>query len=125
VGRVSPMSAELFDLFRWARVFLLPSVREGMGNVFLEAGAFGLPSVGVNDGGVPEVVRDGETGLLATPGDVADIGDKVAQLVEDAELARQMGWRARQWIEERFSVEVMVERSLRALDEVMASRGEN
>ena len=124
VGTVPPMSAELFDLFRWARVFLLPSVREGMGNVFLEAGAFGLPCVGVNDGGVPEVVQDGETGLLATPGDVADIGDKVAQLLEDAELARRMGRRAREWIEEHFSVEVMVERSLRALNEVMESRGE-
>jgi glycosyltransferase involved in cell wall biosynthesis len=121
VGRVPPMSAELFDLFRWARVFLLPSVREGLGNVFLEAGAFGLPCVGVNDGGVPEVVQDGETGLLAAPGDIADIGDKVAQLVEDAELARRMGGRAREWIEERFGVEVMVERSLRALNEVMES----
>ncbi len=118
-GQVRPMSVELYDFYCCAHVFAMAGVREGMPNVFMEAGAFGLPSVGVADGGTPEIVRDGETGLLAAPDDVEGMADRMGQLLLNGERAEEMGERAREWIEERFGAEVMVERSYRVLQAVV------
>ncbi|MBF8280837.1 MAG: 1,2-diacylglycerol 3-glucosyltransferase [Candidatus Magasanikbacteria bacterium] len=54
-------------LLKAADIFCRPSLSEGMGNVFVEAQAAGLPVVGTNIGGIPDVVKDGENGLLAPP----------------------------------------------------------
>lgn len=120
VGQVAPMSVELCDFYSGAHVFAMAGVREGLPNVFMEAGALGLPSVGVADGGTPEIVRDGETGLLAAPDDVEEIADRMGQLLLDGKRAKEMGGRARRWIEEMFSAEVMVERSYRVLQGVVS-----
>ena len=124
IGAVPPMSAALYDLYSCARIFLMPSVREGMANVFMEAGAFGLPSVGVADGGTPELVRNEKTGLLCAADDVAAMADRIGRLLLDPDLAHRMGTRARQWIEGQFSVESLVERSYRVLQEVVEDAAE-
>lgn len=72
---------------------------EGFGLVYLEAGAYGLPVVAARSGGVPDAVRDGETGLLALPGDVEGIAAALLRLLTDADLARQMGQANRLWAE--------------------------
>lgn len=73
---------------------------EGFGMVFLEAGCFGVPSVAGRHGGMPEAVRDGETGLLVEPGDSAAIGEAIADLLRDAPKREAMGERARQFARE-------------------------
>ena len=119
VGAVPPMSAELYDFYSRAQVFAMTSVGEGMANVFMEAGAFELPSLGVADGSMAEIVRDGETGLLAGVDDVDDIAAKLEQLLLDVEWAGSMGRQARQWIAARFNTEAMAERSYRVLQAVV------
>ncbi|KRE09823.1 hypothetical protein ASE63_04700 [Bosea sp. Root381] len=91
---VAEMAAH--DLFIW------PGVREAYGLVYLEAQAVGLPIVAFDSGGVSATVRSGETALLAPEGDEAALAAALRRLLDDAELRRGMGVRARRFaLEER------------------------
>ncbi len=118
VGNIAPMSKELFDFYSAANIFVLPSVREGMGNVFIEAGAFALPCLAAADGGVPEVILDGETGMLARVDDVEDMSAKLRQLLKNGERSHKMGIKAQERIASQFSSEAMAARSLEVLQRV-------
>ncbi len=72
---------------------------EGLGIVFLEASATGLPVVAGNSGGAPDAVRDGETGYLVDGRSVEEVADRVAELLLDRQLANQMGKAGRAWVE--------------------------
>ena len=76
-------------------VLVLPSAYEEMGSVLTEAMAAGLPVVASDVGGIPEVVRDGETGLLVPPGDVDALARALDRLVADPELRRRLAAGAR------------------------------
>ena len=115
LGRVEPMSTELFDLYGGARAFVMAGVGEGLPNVFIEASAFGLPCVGVRDGGTPEIVVDGENGLLAGVDDAASLASCIERLAGDGDGAGEMGRRARVLARERFSAEALAERSYEVL----------
>jgi phosphatidylinositol alpha-1,6-mannosyltransferase len=71
---------------------------EGLGIVFLEASATGVPVVAGNSGGAPETVLDGETGRVVDGRAVDQIADAVSDLLADPELARRMGEAGRRWI---------------------------
>ena len=83
--------AELATAIASADVLLNPSVTEAFGNVTLEAMASALPVIAVNSTGSTNLVRDGETGLLADPGDVETIADELASYASDPELKRKHG----------------------------------
>jgi phosphatidylinositol alpha-1,6-mannosyltransferase len=87
---------------------------EGLGIVFLEASASGLPVVVGDSGGAPDAVRDGETGFLVDGHDVGQVGDRLVQLLQDPALRQQMGAAGRAWVERDWRWEVLSER-LRAL----------
>jgi phosphatidylinositol alpha 1,6-mannosyltransferase len=87
------------DLARWyasADVFVLPSTTETFGNVVLEAQAAALPAVVVDRGGPRDVIRPGETGLVARANDPTDLADRLEPLLRDADLRSRMGAAARQ-----------------------------
>ena len=73
-------------LFRSASIFCLPSYAEGFPMAVLDAWAYGLPVVTTPVGGVPDIVVEGENGLLFTPGDVATLASKLSMLIENEEL---------------------------------------
>jgi starch synthase len=81
----------VIQLLSHATVFACPSLYEPLGIVNLEAMACGTAVVGSAVGGIPEVVRDGETGLLVPPGDPAALAEAINVLVGDAERAAAMG----------------------------------
>lgn len=89
-------------LVREASVFLLPSDTESFGLAALEALCSGVPVVASDVGGLPEVVRHGETGLLVPVGDIEAMAGAVRTLLGDEALRRRMGQRAREDVLERF-----------------------
>jgi len=72
---------------------------EGFGLVYLEAGAYGMPVIGSRFGGVPDAIRDGETGLLVSPGDVEGLTQAMVKLLEQPEMALKIGAANRTWAE--------------------------
>lgn len=78
-------------VFAGADIFCLPTEHEALGMVFLEAMASATPVVALDSGGVPEMVVDQETGLLAQPGDVDGLATHLLTLLRDPDLARKLG----------------------------------
>lgn len=111
--------AETGSLFRQADVFLLPSEQESFGLAALEALASGVPVVASRVGGLPEVVRDGETGLLVRPHDPAALAAAVVRLLEDDRVRQAMSLAARLDAETRFRPEPVVDRIEAIYREIM------
>lgn len=86
-------------------VFVLPSHTEGLPITILEAMAAGKPVVATAVGGIPEVVRDGETGFLTPPGDPGRLAEAVVRLLEAPPLAKAMGEAGRKRVESIFTLE--------------------
>ncbi len=91
-------------------VFVLPSISEGMSNTLLEAAAVGLPSVATKVGGNPEVVVEGETGLLFTPRDELALTGLLSQLQRDPATREAMSRNARKHAVANFSFKAMMSR---------------
>lgn len=87
-------------LLRAADLFVLSSYLEGLGTSILDAMAAGLPVVATRVGGIPEVVRDGETGLLVPPRNPEALADAMARVAGDASLRGAMGARGRETVRE-------------------------
>jgi 2-deoxystreptamine N-acetyl-D-glucosaminyltransferase/2-deoxystreptamine glucosyltransferase len=102
--------SDLEDLYAAADVFALPSEGEAFGLVYVEAALRGLPSVGADGGGVPDVIRDGETGLLVPTGDVAALADRLDRLRRDPALRKRLGEAARAESEGRFTLDAVAVR---------------
>jgi glycosyltransferase involved in cell wall biosynthesis len=92
----------LAALYGRAAVFALPTLREAFGLSFLEAMSFGLPVVAPRLEAIPEIVSDGETGILVPPRDVDALARAVSELLGDPVRARLLGAAARARAAERF-----------------------
>ncbi|MFD9980024.1 glycosyltransferase family 4 protein [Streptomyces massasporeus] len=82
---------------------------EGLGIVYLEASATGLPVVAGDSGGAPDAVLDGETGWVVKGGSPEEAADRITVLLGDAELRRRMGERGREWVEEKWRWDLLAE----------------
>jgi glycosyltransferase involved in cell wall biosynthesis len=109
-------------LLRHFDVFLLPTLWEGMGRVFLEAQAAGVPVVANRVEGVTDVVQHGETGFLVTPGETGAMAAHVVRLLLDSELRRTMGEAGRAFVDERFSDRTMVARLEQVYEELIREK---
>ncbi|SEF09983.1 glycosyltransferase family 4 protein [Streptomyces sp. Ag109_O5-10] len=83
---------------------------EGLGIVYLEASATGLPVVAGDSGGAPDAVLDGETGWVVRGGSPEEAAERIVALLGDAELRQRMGERGRRWVEERWRWDLLAER---------------
>ena len=83
---------------------------EGLGIVYLEASATGLPVVAGDSGGAPDAVREGETGFVVPGRDVAAVADRVTTLLRDPALAARMGAAGRAWVESDWRWETQADR---------------
>ncbi|MFQ5796118.1 MAG: glycosyltransferase family 4 protein [Candidatus Bipolaricaulia bacterium] len=82
---------------------VVPSLSEGLSRVAVEAMACGTAVIGSAVGGLPELIRDGETGVLVPPDDVEALAERISYLIEHAHLAAEMGERGREFVVKRFS----------------------
>jgi phosphatidylinositol alpha-1,6-mannosyltransferase len=83
---------------------------EGLGIVYLEASAMGMPVVAGDSGGAPDAVREGETGYVVDGRSVEQVADRVAGLLADPRRARTMGHRGREWVEQDWQWDVLAAR---------------
>ncbi|MEU6417174.1 glycosyltransferase family 4 protein [Streptomyces spiralis] len=83
---------------------------EGLGIVYLEASATGLPVVAGDSGGAPDAVLDGETGWVVRGGSPEQAADRIVTLLGDAALRRRMGERGRRWVEEKWRWDLLADR---------------
>jgi glycosyltransferase involved in cell wall biosynthesis len=88
-------------------VFALPSLTEGLSIALLEAAATGLAIVASRVGGNPEIIHDGQTGLLVRPADGGDLGEALSRLIGDVGLRQSLGSAARSWVEKHASLTAM------------------
>jgi phosphatidyl-myo-inositol dimannoside synthase len=110
-------AAELPEHFAAGNVFAMPCRTrrlgmdvEGLGIVFLEASAAGLPVVAGNSGGAPEAVRPGITGEVVDGRDVAAVAEQVSGLLADPRRAAAMGTAGRRWTEQSWRWDTMADR---------------
>jgi glycosyltransferase involved in cell wall biosynthesis len=89
---------ELVAAYRRAAVFVMPGIAELQSIVTLEAMASSTPVIAANAMALPHLVRNGRNGWLFTPGDVDELGHRLAALVADAELRRRMGAASREMV---------------------------
>ncbi|MFF3321907.1 glycosyltransferase family 4 protein [Streptomyces sp. NPDC002889] len=87
---------------------------EGLGIVYLEASATGLPVVAGDSGGAPDAVLDGETGWVVPGGSQAAAAERIVTLLQDPQLRRRMGERGRAWVEEKWRWDLLAD-TLRTL----------
>ena len=93
-------------------IFALTSIYESFGLIFVEAGYHMLPVVATNVEGIPEVVLDGETGLLAEAKNVERIAENILYLMADSRMRTEMGIKAHDWVISHFSTEEMCRKYL-------------
>jgi glycosyltransferase involved in cell wall biosynthesis len=91
-------------------IYLVPSKEEPFGRVVIEGMAAGLPVVGSNNGGIPEMIKDGQDGFLRSPDDLNGWVAIVKTLIEDKELRKRIGENARKTVKERFTLDEMVKK---------------
>jgi glycosyltransferase involved in cell wall biosynthesis len=114
---------DLPTLYRALDVVVLTSRNEGTPVTLIEAAAAGRPAVATRVGGVGEVVRDGETGLLARPGDDSAIARLIGSLLDDRARAEALGSAARNWVRERYSADRLVGDMAALYDDLLRTKG--
>jgi glycosyltransferase involved in cell wall biosynthesis len=106
-GALSP--AEVRSHYAEGGIFVMPAVtdwkgeQEGFGMVIVEAMAYGLPVVASRSGGIPDIIRDGENGLLVPERDVAALADAIQRVIDDGALAARVASAARDDVRHRFA----------------------
>lgn len=109
-------------LYAISDIFTLPSLYENFPAVLLEAMSSGCAAVATKICGIPEMITDGEEGILIPPGDVDAIADSITRLVDDNKLRRTMGTRARNTVIQRFNWRDTATRTARYFEEILDGR---
>lgn len=114
---------DLATLYAALDLVVLTSRNEGTPVALVEAGAAGKAVVATSVGGVPDVVRDGKTGLLAPAGDPRAVAVQIAALLDDSSRAAAMGRAGREWVRDRYSVQRLVADTASLYRELLAQKG--
>ncbi len=85
-----------------ASIFVRPSLSEGLGTAFLEAMAAGLPVIGTPVGGIPDFLKDGETGLFCRVADSKDLAEKIVKILKDGQLRERIITNAKALVAEKY-----------------------
>ena len=113
----SPLMARVYAALD---VLVVPSIHEEpLGNVVLEAMASGTPVIGTLSGGIPEMIREGETGFLVAKKDPEELAAQILRLLKDPELRAKMGTAARERVAEAFDIK----NNVRKLEQLLFSEG--
>jgi glycosyltransferase involved in cell wall biosynthesis len=109
-------------LMAMSDVFVMSSLWEGLGLVFLEAMATGIPVASTRVSAIPEVVVEGETGLLAPPADAEALAGVMSRLARDPALRARLGAAGRARVRDRFGLDRMIDETIEVYREVIGPR---
>jgi glycosyltransferase involved in cell wall biosynthesis len=91
-------------------IFVRPSISEGLGNAFLEAMAVGIPIIGTPVGGIPDFLKDGETGLFCEVANPKSIAEKINILLTNENLCQKLIENGRKLVEEKYNWDLIAEK---------------
>jgi len=114
---------ESADLFRRASVVVLPYIEASQSGVLAFAYTFGKPVVVTTVGSLPEVVDQGETGMVVPPRDEAALAEAIVSVLGDRERRREMGRKAYQKATTELSWDTIAQQTLAVYEEALAARG--
>jgi glycosyltransferase involved in cell wall biosynthesis len=103
-------------------LLVLPSRREGLGRVVLEAAAMEKPVVASATGGLNEIIRDGDNGFLVAPGDIKGLAGAMVRLLTDKDLAARMGQSGRNLVTSAYSNEEVACKVMGVYDEILEGK---
>jgi glycosyltransferase involved in cell wall biosynthesis len=121
-NHLQPNSLELKNLYHTCDLFCLPTQGDFLPMVLSEAGAAGLPVISTRLAAIPEIVHEGETGLLIQPGNLAELITALHSLIQNPTLRQQMGKKATQTVQTTFDAETNAFRLLALLKQTAAPR---
>jgi glycosyltransferase involved in cell wall biosynthesis len=101
--------SDVYQLLPGVDAFILSSKREGFPMSILEAMAAGLPVIATKVGGIPEVIKDGENGILVPPQDQNSLANAICSVLDDSEFATNLASRARITVEQNYSIQAITE----------------
>jgi len=111
------------ELMAMSDVVVVPSLSEGSPLVVLEALALARPVVATRVGGIPQIIEDGQAGLLVPPGDPVALADAILTLLSHPALARRLGKAGRESVLARYSAETMVRQTERLYLDLATAKG--
>jgi len=117
----------LSDAYKYLKafdIFILPSLKEGLPYVLLEADLAEVPIIATKVGGIPEIIQNEKTGLLINPANPDELADAIRNLINNPDLRKKLSINANQKIFQEFSFEKMLKRTLAAYEN-KASCGNN
>ena len=121
IGSVS--HEKLVKYYNLANIFAFPTLRyEGLPLVVPEAMACEKPVITSRIGGIPTAIENGKDGFLIEPGNLKELRERILEVLGDEELARKLGENARKKVLERFSLDRMVEDTIKVYDAVTSGR---
>ena len=110
------------EIFKMADIFVLPSISsEAFGIVVLEAMASGVPVIATNVGGIPEVLKENEAGLLIPPGNELELRKAIQKLLNNEELRKWYGINGRKAVEEKYSWDKVVVEIEKVYEEIISN----
>jgi N-acetyl-alpha-D-glucosaminyl L-malate synthase BshA len=110
------------ELLSISNLSLIPSASESFGLVALESMACGIPCISTNAGGLPEVNRNGETGITVDVGDIDGFADAILNILSDKELAKRMGKNGREIARTLYSAEVIVPKYIQYYEKILSEK---
>lgn len=121
IEHIGPVAmSERVSFYQNADIFVLPTYAEAMPMSVIEAMAAGLAIVTTKVGGIPELISDGEDGVLVECGDVNALADRISVLINNRKLRKELGRRAREKARAQFDMGGYVERLRRYINEVVS-----
>jgi len=105
--------------YKMADLFVMSSVQEGLGTAVLDALSLGKPVVATHTGGIPEIIRDGETGRLVAPADPEKLAEGIIELLNHTTRANRMADQGRAEVIKNFSGRVMVDKNIKVYQKII------
>lgn len=109
--------------YQIADLFVMSSVQEGLGTAVLDALSLGKPVVATQSGGIPEIIKNGNSGLLVPPADPKALSEAIVRMLTDHELAARVSRAGKSVVKQKFTIDTMVDRNIDVYHQILGGNG--